>query len=57
MRICFGLNSFASMKCNEAAEEEISKSVEKFYQLSCFIEKGKSLTYFLCLSLEDFDIF
>lgn len=27
------------MKCNEAAEEDISKSVEKFYQLSCFIEK------------------
>lgn len=28
------------MKCEEAEEEPESKSVEKFYQLSCFIEKG-----------------
>lgn len=28
-----------TMKCEEAEEEPESKSVEKFYQLSCFIEK------------------
>lgn len=28
-----------AMKCEEAEEEPESKSVEKFYQLSCFIEK------------------
>ena len=29
------------MKCEESEEEPESKSTEKFYQLSCFIEKGK----------------
>lgn len=29
------------MKCEEAPEEQETKSTEKFYQLSCFIEKGK----------------
>ncbi|XP_014784803.1 ubiquitin carboxyl-terminal hydrolase 14 [Octopus bimaculoides] len=27
------------MKCSEMTDEDVSKSVEKFYQLSCFIEK------------------
>ncbi|GAB1603127.1 ubiquitin carboxyl-terminal hydrolase 14-like [Argonauta hians] len=27
------------MKCNEMTDEDVSKSEEKFYQLSCFIEK------------------
>ena len=30
------------MKCEEAAEEPATESTEKFYQLSCFIEKGMS---------------
>jgi hypothetical protein len=29
------------MKCEEATEEPATESTEKFYQLSCFIEKGK----------------
>jgi hypothetical protein len=28
------------MKCEETDKEAETKSVEKFYQLSCFIEKG-----------------
>ena len=29
------------MKCEESEEEPENKSKEKFYQLSCFIEKGR----------------
>lgn len=35
----FGGEFDVSMKCEESEEEAESKSAEKFYQLSCFIEK------------------
>ncbi|KAK3580958.1 hypothetical protein CHS0354_006985 [Potamilus streckersoni] len=35
----FGGQFESFMKCEEAMDEEPTKSVEKFYQLSCFIEK------------------
>lgn len=35
----FGGEFDVSMKCEESEEEAESKSTEKFYQLSCFIEK------------------
>lgn len=34
------------MKCEEAEEEVATHSTEKFYQLSCFIEKGKVLNLY-----------
>lgn len=34
------------MKCEETEEEKPSNNTEKFYQLSCFIEKGKVM--FIC---------
>ena len=37
----FGGEYAVEMKCTESEEEEVTKSSETFYQMSCFIEKGK----------------
>ena len=34
----FGIRLAVEWKCNEAAEEPVTKSQETFLQLSCFIE-------------------
>ena len=36
----FGGEYIVEMKCTETEDEEVTKSTETFYQLSCFIEKG-----------------
>ena len=38
---CSSLTQAPRMKCEEAEDESESRSTEKFYQLSCFIEKGR----------------
>ena len=38
------------MKCEESEEEAESKGTEKFYQLSCFIEKGIVRIYIIRIS-------
>ena len=40
----FGGEYAVEMKCTEAGDEEVSKSTETFYQMSCFIEKGEYIT-------------
>ena len=40
----FGGEYAVEMKCTEAEDEEVTKSTETFYQMSCFIEKGKYIT-------------
>ena len=39
----FGGDYVVEMKCTESEEEPATKSTETFYQMSCFIEKGKKI--------------
>ena len=40
-----------SMKCVETDDEPITNSTETFYQLSCFIDKGKADLNFILTNI------